>query len=380
MKEFSRFVVKDLTKEFDGKTALFRFSLEIANGEFITFLGPSGCGKSTALNCIAGLIPITHGEISIDGECIDDGKNKIPPEKRAFGMVFQNYALFPHLSVFNNVAFGLRLRRLSRPVIHEKVTAALKLVHLEGHEGKFPAQMSGGEQQRVAIARCIVLQPRLLMLDEPLSNLDAKLRIEMRYEILALHTRLGVTTIYVTHDQQEALALSDRIVVLRLGHVQQVGSPVEIYSDPANLFVANFMGFKNIWNAPLERLKESGAGLEAEFSLNGAPLRAELSYAAGDPRRAALTEAFRQNRRVWTAIRPEDITVEPSAPAGGGNTLEAEVLLVEYQGQTSLVSAMLGRDTLLELRPTAQGMRVGDHVRLRIDPRKVFLFADNGKE
>ena len=182
MKDFTSFVIKDVTKEFDGKTALVRFSLSISHGEFVTFLGPSGCGKSTALNCIAGLLPISSGEISIDGDLIDDGTRKVPAEKRGFGLVFQNYALFPHLSVFGNVAFGLHIRKLPKAVVADKVRAALKLVHLESHEAKFPAQLSGGEQQRVAIARCIVLEPRLLMLDEPLSNLDAKLRVEMRNE------------------------------------------------------------------------------------------------------------------------------------------------------------------------------------------------------
>jgi putative spermidine/putrescine transport system ATP-binding protein len=375
MKDFSHIIIKNLTKEYGGKTALSEFNLEIGHGEFVTFLGPSGCGKSTALNCIAGLIPITQGGIYIDDECIDDSKNKIPPEKREFGMVFQNYALFPHLTVFQNVAFGLQLRRRSKADITEKVTAALKQVHLEGHEQKFPTQMSGGEQQRVAIARCIVLEPRLLMLDEPLSNLDAKLRAEMRNEILALHTRLRVTTIYVTHDQQEALALSDRIVVLRLGRTQQVGTPVQIYTDPANLFVANFMGFKNIWPAEVASLKESGENLETEAKVDGITLHAHLHYKSGDPRRQSIMDAFREKKKVWTAIRPEDILV---GTREGYNAVQSNVILVEYQGQTSLVSAMVGRDMLLELRPSTQ-MRVGDTVKLSIPPEKVFLFAE-GKE
>ncbi len=296
----------------------------------------------------------------------------MPPEKREFGMVFQNYALFPHLSVFQNVAFGLHLRREPRASVAEKVAAALKQVHLEGQELKYPSQMSGGEQQRVAIARCIVLGPRLLMLDEPLSNLDAKLRGEMRNEILSLHTRLRVTTIYVTHDQQEALALSDRIVVLRRGHVQQIGTPVQVYSDPANLFVANFMGFKNIWQARPISLKESGDGLDAEVSLNGVSLRAHLRYGRDDPRRQELERAFAGHKNVWTAIRPEDIRV---GEGQGSNSITPKVILVEYQGQTSLVSAMLGRDLLLELRPTEQ-LAVGDTVTLSVDPRKIFLFAE----
>jgi putative spermidine/putrescine transport system ATP-binding protein len=346
------------------------FSLSIQRGEFVTFLGPSGCGKSTALNCVAGLLPITSGEISIDGEPIDDGRKKVPPEKRGFGLVFQNYALFPHLSVFENVAFGLHIRKLPKPTVTEKVRAALKLVRLESHEEKFPAQLSGGEQQRVAIARCIVLEPRLLMLDEPLSNLDAKLRVEMRNELLALHTRLKVTTIYVTHDQQEALALSDRIVVMRLGRIQQIGTPQQVYSDPANLFVADFMGFKNIWNARLESFQERTDGVDAELGVAGMRLRARLSYALNDPRREALRTAFQTDRKVSTAIRPEDITIGRSADA---SCVRVQVALVEYQGQASFVTARMEDGTVVELRPTTP-VRIGDSLDLAFAPQRVFVF------
>jgi putative spermidine/putrescine transport system ATP-binding protein len=375
VKDFTSFVIRDVTKEFDGKTALSRFSLSISHGEFVTFLGPSGCGKSTALGCIAGLLPITSGEISIDGEPIDDGRRKVPAEKRGFGLVFQNYALFPHLSVFGNVAFGLHIRRTPREVVNDKVNAALRLVHLEGHENKFPAQLSGGEQQRVAIARCIVLEPRLLMLDEPLSNLDAKLRVEMRNELLALHTRLKVTTIYVTHDQQEALALSDRIVVMRLGRIQQVGTPQQVYSDPANLFVADFMGFRNLWDAQLASLKEATGGLEAKVVVAGTPLEARLAYAAGDPRREALLAAFRTDRKVTTAIRPEDITV---GKGPDGSCVRARVALVEYQGQASYVTARADNGATIELRPQAP-VHIGDALELALAPQKVFVFA-GGRE
>jgi putative spermidine/putrescine transport system ATP-binding protein len=347
------------------------FSLSIQRGEFVTFLGPSGCGKSTALNCVAGLLPITSGKISIDGEPIDDGRKKVPPEKRGFGLVFQNYALFPHLSVFENVAFGLHIRKLPKPTVTEKVRTALKLVHLESHEEKFPAQLSGGEQQRVAIARCIVLEPRLLMLDEPLSNLDAKLRVEMRNELLALHTRLKVTTIYVTHDQQEALALSDRIVVMRLGRIQQIGTPQQVYSDPANLFVADFMGFKNIWNARLESFQERADGVDAELGVARMRLRARLSYALNDPRREALRTAFQTDRKVSTAIRPEDITVGRNADA---SCVRAQVALVEYQGQASFVTARTDDGTVVELRPTTP-VRIGDSLELAVAPQSIFVFA-----
>jgi putative spermidine/putrescine transport system ATP-binding protein len=380
MKDFKRISVRRVTKRFGEKTAVRDFSIEFGKGEFVTFLGPSGCGKSTALNCITGLIPITSGEIYIDDECIDDSRNSVPPEKREFGMVFQNYALFPHLTVFENVAFGLRLRRLSRIVVRQRVEEALKLVHLEGYAAKFPTQMSGGEQQRVAIARCVVLEPRLLLLDEPLSNLDAKLRVELRYELKALHERLRVTTIYVTHDQTEALALSDRVVVLRSGMVQQVGSPAQVFADPANLFVADFMGFRNMWPAKIESLAATDAGLSVRLETGGAHLDVKLSFVDGDPRRDSLITAFKTGSPVKTAIRPEDIGV---GRAAGVNAIRCTADIVEYQGQASQVSASPansgGAAVRIDLR-TAVRVAQGDSLEINIPPEKVFLFptAENG--
>jgi len=378
MKDFKHISVRRMTKRFGEKTALHEFSLDFDKGEFVTFLGPSGCGKSTALNCITGLIPISSGEIYIDDECIDDSRDKIAPEKREFGMVFQNYALFPHLSVFDNVAFGLRFRKHTKKSVREKVDTALRLVHLEGYGSKFPAQMSGGEQQRVAIARCIVLEPRLLLLDEPLSNLDAKLRVELRYELKALHERLRVTTIYVTHDQTEALALSDRIVVMRAGKIQQVGTPEEVFSDPANLFVADFMGFKNMWKAKLESLSQSPGHLDAVVKTAGGSLRARLRYPEGDPRRSALVAAHASGKPVVTAIRPEDILLRAQE---GMNTLGCTATLVEYQGQQSQVSACFdasgpeGAADRIDFR-SAERVEEGRGLQLGVAPDRLLLFPE----
>ncbi|HXD62451.1 MAG TPA: ABC transporter ATP-binding protein, partial [Lacisediminihabitans sp.] len=239
---FDSLELKDVGRSFGGHDALVDLNLTIRSGEFIALLGPSGSGKSTALNCLAGLLPLTHGKILIDGKRVDT----LPPEKRDFGMVFQNYALFPHLSVQKNIAFGLQVRGVPRADIARRVAEAIALVKLEEHAKKLPGQLSGGQQQRVAIARATVLEPRLVLMDEPLSNLDAKLRLEMRTEIRRLHQALGLTTVYVTHDQEEALALADRLVVLRLGEVQQVGSPEEVYAHPVNQYVAGFMGYRNM--------------------------------------------------------------------------------------------------------------------------------------
>ncbi len=382
MKDFNRISVKRMTKRFGEKTAVNELSLEFGKGEFVTFLGPSGCGKSTALNCITGLIPITSGAIYIDDECIDDSRNRVPPEKREFGMVFQNYALFPHLTVRDNVAFGLSLRRLGRSEIERRVMDALRLVHLEGDARKFPAQMSGGEQQRVAIARCIVLEPRLLLLDEPLSNLDAKLRIELRYELKALHERLKVTTIYVTHDQTEALALSDRICVLRSGRMQQVGSPQDIFSKPENLFVAEFVGYKNAWPAKIETLRETTEGLEARIRLQGVALEVRLPYREEDPRRQGVVAAHRSGSRVRTAIRPEDISV---GAGPGPNALQCVASLVEYQGHASQVSASFPSPSVdgeesarIDLR-SAVAVNEGDRVEVCIPPDKILLFPEGGE-
>jgi putative spermidine/putrescine transport system ATP-binding protein len=372
MKGFEKFIVKSISKTFGSKRALNNFSLTFAKGEFVTFLGPSGCGKSTALNCISGLIPITSGEIYIDHECIDDSVNKVPAEKRGFGMVFQNYALFPHLNVYNNIAFGPQLTKASKEAIREKVTNILKMVHLEGYEEKFPSQMSGGEQQRVAIARCIVMEPRLLMLDEPLSNLDAKLRIDMRYELKTLHERLQITTIYVTHDQQEALALSDRIVVMKSGDIQQVGTPADIYRRPANLFVADFMGFKNIWPARITGVKENGEEMEFAIAIDGISLISKGTFTDDDQgRKEGLLKAFRNGKNVFTAVRPEDVLIEDSTI----NKIDSQVRIVEYLGQVCQISAIHQNGTRIDLKSESL-VKVNEIIPLWIHPEKILIFPE----
>ncbi len=371
MKEFNKLTIKNLYKSFGELKVLNDFNLTVGRGEFVTFLGPSGCGKSTALNCISGLIPITSGEILIDDECIDDSINvNVPPEKRGFGMVFQNYALFPHLNVYKNVAFGLELKRLDKKLIKERVDKALGLVHLEGYSEKYPAQMSGGQQQRVAIARCIVLEPRLLLFDEPLSNLDAKLRVEMRYEIKALHERLQTSTIYVTHDQHEALALSDKIVVMKTGYVQQIGTPEEIYSNPSNLFVADFMGFRNLWSARIDRINENGDEMEIVINVSGKQIVSRRSYTGNDTaKKLKLKSAFENGAEIMTAIRPEDITIGD----GETNVVSCKIEVVEYLGQNSHVTAFFGNNIKIDARPDSKAHE-GDMINLYIPPEKVLLF------
>ncbi len=238
---FGRLRLDGVTRRFGKATALSGFDLRIEGGEFIALLGPSGCGKSTALNCLAGLLPLSDGAIWLDEERIDT----LPPEKRGFGMVFQNYALFPHLSVRKNVAFGLSVRRVGKAETARRVDEALRTVELTEHADKLPGQLSGGQQQRVAIARAIVLRPKLVLMDEPLSNLDAKLREEARAWLRALIIELGLSALCVTHDQTEAMAMSDRILLLKNGRIEQEGTPAELYATPKSLYSAEFMGSNN---------------------------------------------------------------------------------------------------------------------------------------
>lgn len=248
--------IKDLYKTYGEVQVLKKINISVDKGEFLSLLGPSGCGKTTLLRIIAGLTEATGGEILVEGRDV----SKLPPFKRNNGMVFQNYALFPHMTVFENIAFGLKMRNMSTAEIKEKIQEGLALVHLEGLAERYPKELSGGQQQRVALIRALILNPTLLLLDEPLCNLDAKLRQEMRVEIRKLQQKLGVTTIFVTHDQEEALTMSDRIAVINSGHLEQVGTPNELYEKPKTKFVANFIGATNLIEA--EYLADEGNNLE----------------------------------------------------------------------------------------------------------------------
>src|SRR6516225_2181431 len=241
-RDFRELRLESMSRTFGSINALKGVTLSVRRGEFIALLGPSGCGKSTALNCLAGLLTLSGGSVWLDTTRID----RLPPEARGFGMVFQNYALFPHMSVRRNIGFGLNMHGIAKDKIERKVDEALSIVRLGDQGDKLPGQLSGGQQQRVAIARAIVIEPPLVLMDEPLSNLDAKLRLEMRAEIRRIHELIGSATIYVTHDQEEALSLADRIVVMRDGVVRQVGVPEDLYTRPAHADVAEFMGYRNL--------------------------------------------------------------------------------------------------------------------------------------
>src|SRR5689334_17811029 len=242
----SKLVLKNVARRYGNVDAVADFSLELASGEFVSLLGPSGCGKTTTLRMIAGFVPPTAGTIAMDGQQISSPSSVVPPEKRRMSMIFQSYAIWPNMTVGENVGFGLQVRKLSRAEIDRRVDAILDVVQMRGLRARYPAELSGGQQQRVALARAIVVEPEVLLLDEPLSNLDANLREEMRFEIRALQRKLGITAIYVTHDQEEANAVADRVAVLDQGRIQQIGLPAELYDRPANRFVATFLGTANL--------------------------------------------------------------------------------------------------------------------------------------
>jgi len=304
----SKLVLKDLTKRFDSYAAVDHVDLEVREGEFVTLLGPSGCGKTTTLRTIAGFYQPDEGEVYFNDRLM----NNVPPNKRNTSMCFQSYALFPHMNVRDNIAFGLKMRKIPQDEQKRRVDKALGMLSLEGLERRKPGQLSGGQQQRVALARAIVTEPDILLFDEPLSNLDAKLRVQVRVEIREMQKRLGITSIYVTHDQDEALAISDRIVVMNQGRIEQIGDPHSIYLRPKTSFVADFIGLANIFegrvagregdrieiDAPFGRIRALGAGSAAKpgeavkFSFRPEDMRAGAREAANLVRGTILHAIF----------------------------------------------------------------------------------------
>jgi iron(III) transport system ATP-binding protein len=307
--------IRGLTKNFGALRALNNIDISVEEKEFVTFLGPSGCGKTTTLRTLAGFLVPDAGSVSVAGEVLSSPDGVVPPERRRMGMVFQNYAVWPHMSVLENVRFGLRYSNLDRSQQAARLEQVLAMVSLEGLEHRHPAQLSGGQQQRVALARSLVVEPSILLLDEPLSNLDAKLRERMRSELKSLQRRTGITFVYVTHDQAEAMALSDRIVVFHNGTVQQVGSPRELYERPVNLFVADFMGQVN---------KISGTVVAREG--------AAVVIGVGEHRLTALAPADLAGPTVIVAIRPEAFSFLPDSGSGGSNRLKGVVMEATFLG------------------------------------------------
>jgi spermidine/putrescine ABC transporter ATP-binding subunit len=320
--------VRDLTKRFGRNEVVSRISFAIGEGELFTLLGPSGCGKTTLLRLIAGFYAPDEGEVRFDERRV----NEMPPHERGIGMVFQNYALWPHMTVFGNVGYGLKLQKIERATVARRVEGVLEKVKLAGLGDRYPGQLSGGQQQRVALARALVLNPKILLLDEPLSNLDAKVRVQVRAEIRKLQKELGITTVYVTHDQEEALTLSDRIAVFNQGKVLQIGPPKELYERPGSRFVADFIGINNLLDGTVRSVD---------------PARGKLSVATASGELAVSWDGrFRPGDRCVLCIRPENAAI--NAPADGHNRVGGRIAFAAYLGNTLRYDVELGQGQIFK--------------------------------
>jgi multiple sugar transport system ATP-binding protein len=352
-KAVATLAIRNAVKHFGATVVLHGVSIDIADGEFVILVGPSGCGKSTLLRMIAGLESITGGEIRIGNRVVND----VPPKERDIAMVFQNYALYPHLSVADNMAFSLNLKKAPKAEIDEKVRRAANILGLQSLLDRYPKQLSGGQRQRVAMGRAIVRDPQVFLFDEPLSNLDAKLRVSMRTEIKELHQRLRTTTVYVTHDQIEAMTMADKIVVMRDGVIEQTGAPLELYDQPANLFVAQFIG------SPAMNILE-GLWTREGFRLEGGA----LLPAPAMPENAT-------DRAVRYGIRPEHLHIVPE-----GQGARARIEVIEPTGPETQIFASIGTQKLVLTARERVSVKPGDPVTLKPDSAFVHLFdAETGR-
>jgi len=357
----AKVTIKDLRKEFGKVVAVDNLNLVIEDGELLTLLGPSGCGKTTTLRCIAGFEEPQSGHIYFDEQDV----TFLPPEKKDIGMVFQNYALFPHMTIFDNVAFGLRMRKVPKREIKRKVGEVLQMVHLQGYEDRYPRQLSGGEQQRVALARALVIEPKLLLLDEPLANLDAKLREEMRFFIRSVQKEVNITTVYVTHDQAEAMVIADKVAVMFEGKIRQIGKPDEIYKYPVDQRVANFIGLVNLVPGKVEK-----------FHLKGLY---SIKISTGDIIRCKYEGNLSQGDKIVLIIRPESIKLAPieEKVAKLGNCFEAEVKEKVYLGNVMDYRLRLANSTEIRVQEDPWiSFEVGEKVLATFSPEQTWLIKE----
>jgi len=356
--------VQEVVKKYGDVTVIPNLSVEIKNGEFFTLLGPSGCGKTTLLRMIAGFNSIEGGVIKFGEQVIND----IPAYKRNIGMVFQNYAIFPHLTVRQNVEYGLKVRKLNKPEMKEKIDHILKVVKIEEYQDRLPERLSGGQQQRVALARAIVIHPSVLLMDEPLSNLDAKLRVEMRGAIRDVQKEVGITTVYVTHDQEEALAVSDRVAVMKEGVIQQVGAPYKIYTRPANVFVSTFIGHSNLFKGVLTTTNE---GVFIKFK-NGYEMKMDT-----------LVEETRDKANVIIAVRPEEFAI---AAKGISATIKSKTFLGKYVNyeltfkDDMIVPGQPSIEYSQDIGHAERTYEVGETITLVPNKSKINIFTDDGNQ
>ena len=354
--------IENAVKRYGKDTIINGLSLEVKPGEFFTLLGPSGCGKTTLLRMIIGFNSIEGGTFRINDQIIND----IPTNKRNIGMVFQNYAVFPHMSVFDNVAFGLKNRKVPKDEIQKRVDEILKIVKIDHLRDRMPAKLSGGQQQRVALARAIVIEPAVLLMDEPLSNLDAKLRVEMRNAIKRIQQQIGITTVYVTHDQEEALAVSDRIAVMNNGVIQQIDTPARVYQRPSNQFVSNFIGLSNFLSA---RVKRNGDRVSVCFQEDGG-YEVDMSN---------LSPGVQDGQPVMAAIRPEEFEML----AGEGPGIPATVVSSVFLGNTTHYFLKLAGGREVEAIQNSDVWEIlpeGTQVRLTVKEKKINIFTADGSE
>ena len=351
--------LKNINKIYDNNVqAVFDFNLEIKDKEFVVFVGPSGCGKSTTLRMIAGLEDITSGELYIDGKLMND----VTPKDRDIAMVFQSYALYPHMSVYDNMAFGLKIRRMPKKEIDERVHEAARILEIEQFLDRKPKALSGGQRQRVALGRAIVRHAKVFLMDEPLSNLDAKLRVQMRAEIIKLHENLGATTIYVTHDQTEAMTMASRIVVMKGGYIQQIGAPIDIYHNPANLFVASFIG------SPAMNL------IDAKFVKGSIHLDDKVSFKLPESFQKALKPY--EGKDIVFGIRPEDVRgddpdLASKYPDAGFNV---EIKVAELLGHEYILHSDLAGSNVISKVQAIRPHFIGDKIKIYFNLEKVHVF------
>jgi iron(III) transport system ATP-binding protein len=353
--------IHNLFKRFKSVVAINHLQLEVNKGEMLTLLGPSGCGKTTTLRCIAGLEKPDEGDILIDGKPMLS-QGFVQPSKRGIGMVFQNYAVWPHMKVYNNIVYGLKIQRLSRQSIREKAQKVLGLVGLSGLEDRYPGQLSGGQQQRVALARALVGNPKVLLLDEPLSNLDAKLREELRFEIKSLVRRMGITSVYVTHDQAEAMVISDRIVVMESGNVVQIGTAQEIYAKPANRFVADFIGTMNFMPGQVVEILPNAAGVHVRTEFCD-----KVLCTISDNTTTAVGE------KVYTSIRPEDVEIFADPPRARENLFKGTIAHKAYLGNFLYFFISVNNTMIRVQVPHHLPQEEGQDLYLYLNPQKCML-------
>ncbi|HZP85450.1 MAG TPA: sn-glycerol-3-phosphate ABC transporter ATP-binding protein UgpC [Burkholderiales bacterium] len=354
----ARVAIENLNKRFDGFHAVKDVNLAIRDKEFVVLVGPSGCGKTTTLRMVAGLESISSGRILIDDTLV----NQLPPMDRDIAMVFQNYALYPHMSVYDNMAFGLKMRKFDRTDISRRVQEAAEILGIQQLLRRKPRQLSGGQRQRVALGRAIVRHPQVFLFDEPLSNLDAQLRVQMRVELRKLHDRLGTTAIYVTHDQVEAMTLGDRVVVMKDGVVQQVGAPLELYDHPANRFVAGFLGSPSM-NFATVRVSQVDGGIWCA----SAGLRLKV------PEECASRLRRYVGKEVTLGIRPKDLRIA-SADDPAEHAFDVVVEVVEQLGSETLLDVAAGPHALVACVDPTIRVKVHDHLRLLPNPHGVHFF------